>query len=75
MEEAVGDTEMETRLAAAVATLRVAVPCRPPDCALIVAVPTLEPMATPGALMLAMAESEEVHCAVAVISLELPSEK
>ena len=75
MDEAVGDTEMETRLAAAVATLRVAVACKPPESAVIVAVPTLEPMATPGPLMLATVESEEVHCAVAVMSLELPSEK
>ena len=66
---------METKFAAAVATLRVAVACRPPDVAVIVVVPTAEPMATPGPLMLAMVESEEVHCAVEVISLEVPSEK
>jgi len=74
-EDAAGASAIETKFAAALETLRLADPCTLLDTAVIVALPTLEPVATPAALMLATVESEELHCAVLVTSCVVPSEK
>jgi hypothetical protein len=73
-EDAAGDIAIEARLLAAELTLSVAVACSVPDCAVMVTVPAADPDAVPPAAMLAMFESEELHCTELVISFVLPSE-
>jgi hypothetical protein len=75
MAEAAGETEMNAKLAAAVVTVRVAVPWTVSDWAVIDTEPAVEPVARPALLTLAMFESEELHCAVLVTSFVLPSER
>ena len=65
---------MDTRFEAAAVTLRLPLDCSVPDLAVMLTVPTVEPVATPEEVMLATLESEEVHCAELVMSFELPSE-
>lgn len=67
-EDALGDNAIETKFTAALATLRLADPCTLLEAAVMVALPRLEPVATPAAVMLATVESEELHCAVLVTS-------
>ena len=74
IEDAAGDIAIEARLAAAALTLSVAVACSDPEVAVIVTVPAAEPDAAPPAAMLAMFESEELHCTELVISFVLPFE-
>lgn len=78
MDDAAGDIAIETRFAAAAVIVKFAVDCLVPELALnvpvIVTVPDADPVAIPPALMLAMLESEELHCAEFVTSCELPSE-
>jgi len=69
-----GDRVSDTRLAAAAETLRVAVDCCVPDLAVTTHVPAVEPTAIPEELMLAMLESDELHCAELVMSFVLESE-
>jgi len=73
-EAASGDRVIDTRFEAAAVTLRVDVDCCEPDLAVMVTVPEVEPTAIPEELMLAMLESEEIHCAELVMSLEVESE-
>jgi len=70
-----GEMAMEDKFAAAALTLRVAVDCSVPELAVMVAVPDAEPTTIPGLLTLAMVESEELHCAVLVKSLVVPSDR
>jgi hypothetical protein len=65
---------IDTRLAAAAVTLRLPLDCTVPDLAVMLTVPTMEPVATPEEVMLATFESDDVHCAELVTSFELPSE-
>ncbi len=67
-EGAAGEIVMERRFAAAELTLSRAVPVVDPDFAVIVTEPELDPVAWPEESMLAMAESDELHCAVLVTS-------
>ena len=69
IEEAAGDITIELKFAAAAVTLSVALPWKVPDLAVMVTVPETEPVATPEASMLAMLESEEIHCTELVTSL------
>jgi hypothetical protein len=70
-----GESEIEVRFAAAALIVKVADEFMDPDCAVIVTDPAVDPVATPAALMLAMLESDDPHCTVAVMSLEVPSER
>jgi hypothetical protein len=54
--------------------LRLALDCWVPDFAVMVTVPEVDPVAMPPELILATLESDELHCAVLVMSFELPSE-
>lgn len=69
-----GETVMLFRLIPALVTVRTAVARKPPDSALMVATPTATPVANPELLMVAIPVSDEVHIAVEVRSLLLPSE-
>jgi hypothetical protein len=69
IEEAAGDITIELKFAAAAVTLSVALLWRVPDLAVMVTVPEAEPVAIPDASMLAMFESEEIHCTELVTSL------
>ena len=69
-----GDTVILTRLVPALVTVRIAVAWKLPDTALIVTTPTAAPLASPELLTVAIAVSDELHCAVEVRSLLLPSE-
>lgn len=75
MEEAAGEITIEVKFAAAAVTLSVAPPCKVPDLAVMVTVPEAEPVATPAALMLAIVESDDPHCAELVISLVVLSDR
>ncbi len=74
-EDAAGAIAIEAKFTAALETLRLADPCTLLDTAVMVALPRLEPVARPAAVMLATVESEELHCAVLVTSFVVPSEK
>src|ERR1019366_8437391 len=69
------DIAIEVKFAAAALTFRAAVAASVPDLAVIVTVPEAEPVARPPAAMLAMFESEELHCAELVTSLVVSSER
>ena len=68
IEDAAGEIAIDCRLFAALVTLRVADPCMPPDCAVIVTLPAEVPEASPALLTEAILESDEPHCADAVTS-------
>jgi hypothetical protein len=72
MEDATGNIAIETRFVAAAFTLRVAVACTVPDCAVMVTVPGADPVAAPPEAMLAIFESEELHCTELVTSFVVP---
>jgi hypothetical protein len=73
-EAARGDKVIDTRFEAAEVILRVELDCCVPDLAVIITVPEVDPAAMPEELMLAMLESDEIHCAELVMSLEVESE-
>ena len=73
IEGAVGLIIMLERLAAALLTVRVAVPFTPLVVAVTVAVPAARALAIPPTVMLATFESDELHCTEAVMSLVVPS--
>lgn len=75
IEGAAGEITMDVRFAAAALTVKVAVDCTEPDCAVMVTDPAAEPVAIPTAVMLAMLESDDPHVTELVMSLEVPSEK
>ena len=74
IEEARGDRVIDVRLAAALVTVRIAVPLILPDCAVTVTTPTATPLAAPALLTDAKFVSDELHCTELVMSLLLPSE-
>ena len=74
IDDAAGEIAIETRFAAAAVTVRFALEFMLPETALMVTVPEADPTATPATLTLAILESDELHCAVLVMSCELPSE-
>lgn len=74
MEDAIGVITMPVKFAAAAVTVKVAVDCIDPDWAMIVIDPDDPPVAIPAALMLAMVESDELHCTELVISFVVPSD-
>jgi hypothetical protein len=61
MEEATGEIAIEFKFAAALVTVRVAVPVTAPEVAMMVTAPEADPVALPLAVMLAMLESEVLH--------------
>ena len=67
-----GVTAMELNVAAV--TVKVAEPVLPPNAAVIVAVPTDSPVATPGDMTVATAMVPELHVTVLLISRLVPSE-
>ena len=75
MEEPVGDITMDFKFAEATeVTFKVAVAWSAPVCAVIVTVPGREPIASPDFAIRAMLEFVELHCAMFVTSLAVPSE-
>ena len=68
-----GVTTIELNVAAV--TVKVAEPDLPPDVAVIVAVPTDWPVATPGDTTVATAMGSEVHVTVLLMLALVPSEK
>lgn len=69
-----GDTAMLSKLVPALVMVRTAVAWKLPDTALMVTTPTAAPLASPELLTVAIVVSDELHCAVEVRSLLLPSE-
>ena len=67
-----GATVMELNVAAV--TVKVAEPDLPPDVAVIVAIPTDLPVATPGDTTVATAMVPELHVTVLLMSRLVPSE-
>jgi hypothetical protein len=74
IEAAAGETLIEFKLTAATVMFRFANPWMVPDFAVMVTAPLITPVAIPLALMVAMAESEELQTTELVMSLLLPSE-
>ena len=70
-----GKTAIAVRFAAAalLVTFRVAVPCRLPDCAVIVTDPATKPETSPAPLMEATPGLEELHCTELEMLCVLPS--
>ena len=73
IEPVAGDTEIETSGEAE--TAKVAVACKLPDCAVIVALPELTPLAKPPEPIVATFVFDELHCTELVTSFVLPSER